>query len=342
MSNVRRSMTLGVLAALLVIAFVISLGSGAVSIAPAQVVSILLSRLGIETAVAFAPQQEAVLTAIRLPRALLSIFVGAGLAVAGAAFQGAFRNPLADPVLLGIASGAVVGAVLVHAFSFTTWGVWSVPLVAFAGALLPTLALLRFAKLQGKTDVTTLILAGVALNLFLGSVVTMITAMARTPGLRDATFWTLGGLGGTLWPHVYVTAPVLLLAALYMWRLGPQLNLLLLGDADAEHLGVDAQRLRLHVSLVATLVTATAVAFAGNVAFIGLVVPHALRRLLGPDHRVLLPASLLGGGALLCFADLTARTLIAPAELPVGVLTTLVGGPLFFYLLGRARREGGW
>lgn len=342
MSAAKRGLTVGVLALAVVASIVVSLGSGAVAVAPGQVVGILLSRMGITTSIDFSAQQEAVLWAIRLPRVLFGVLVGGGLAVSGVVFQGAFRNPLADPVLLGVASGAVLGAVVATVAGVTEWGVWAVPLFAFVTGLLATLGLLRLSRAQGKTDVTTLILAGVALNLFLGAVVSLVTAMARTPGLRDGTFWTLGGLGGTLWQHVYIAGPVVILATLYLWRLGSQLNLLLLGDVEAEHLGVDTHRIRLQVSVVATLVTATAVAFAGSIAFIGLVVPHALRRILGPDHRWLIPASLLGGGALLCVGDLAARTLIAPSELPVGILMTLVGGPLFFYLLDRARREGGW
>lgn len=309
---------------------------------PAQVVGILLHRMGIETAIEFSTQQELVLWAIRLPRVLMGLLVGAALAVSGGVLQGVFRNPLAEPALLGITSGGIVGAVIAIMTGSAGLGVWTLPLAAFLGALLTTFGLHRFSKAHGTTDVTSLILGGVALNLFLGAVISLITFVSRAPGLRDMTFWTLGGLGSTVWPHVYIAAPTIIVATLLLWRLGRQLNLMLLGETEAQNLGVDTNALRTQAIVLISLVVGTAVAFAGSIAFVGLVVPHALRMVFGPDHRVLIPASMLAGAALLSVGDLFARTMVSPMEVPIGILMTLVGGPLFFYLLNRTRKQGGW
>lgn len=342
MSVQRKRLTIGLLSLLVAVAFLVGIGWGAVSIPPAQVVGIIMSRLGFETDIPFSAQQEAVLFAIRLPRVLMALIVGSALAVSGAVLQGVFRNPLAEPVLLGIATGATTGAVIAIALGIASIGAWSLPPAAFVGGLVTTLGLQRFAQRQGRTDVTTLVLSGVAMNLFLGAVISLVTAMSKVPGLRDVTFWTLGGLGGTLWSHFHLAAPVVVMTVIFLWRLGARLDLLLLGETEAQHLGVDTRALRNQAIAWVALSTGTAVAFAGSIAFVGLVVPHAVRMIVGPNHRILIPASALGGAALVGFGDSLARNIIAPMELPIGVLMTLVGGPVFFYLLDRSRKQGAW
>lgn len=326
----------------LIAAFFLGIGWGAVSIPPAQVAGILLHRMGIETNIEFTTQQNLVLWGIRLPRVLLGLLVGAALAVAGGVLQGIFRNPLAEPALLGITSGGVVGAGIAIMTGAAQLGVWATPLAAFLGALLTTLGLHRFARLYGKTDATYLVLGGVALNLFLGAIISLLTFISRAPGMRDMSFWTLGGLGSTQWSHIYLAAPVILIAALLLWRLGAQLNLMLLGETEAQNLGVDTNALRNQAIILIALIVGTAVAFSGSIAFVGLVVPHALRLVFGPDYRILIPASVLAGATLLAVGDLLARTIVSPMEVPIGILMTLVGGPLFFYLLHRTRKQGGW
>lgn len=323
-------------------AFLLGIGWGAVSIPPAQVAGILLHRMGIETTIEFTTQQNLVLWGIRLPRVLLGLLVGAALAVTGGVLQGIFRNPLAEPALLGITSGGIIGAAIAIMTGAATIGVWTTPLAAFLGALLTTFALYRFARTYGKTDATYLILGGVALNLFLGAVISLLTFVSRVPGMRDMSFWTLGGLGSTQWAHIYLAAPVILIATLLLWRLGSQLNLMLLGETEAQNLGVDTHALRNQAIILVSLIVGTAVAFAGSIAFVGLVVPHALRLVFGPDYRYLIPASVLGGATLLAVGDLFARTMVSPMEVPIGILMTVVGGPLFFYLLHRTRKQGGW
>lgn len=338
----RHRIVTALLAVLVVAAFTASVGWGAVAIAPAQVLAVFLHKAGIDTSIAVSTLQESVLWTIRLPRVLMSLIVGAALAVSGVVLQGIFRNPLAEPSLLGISSGAVVMAMLATVTGASKMGAWASPLAGFLGALAVSISLYASFRRAPRRDVTTFVLTGVIINVFLAAIITMLPAVYRNAGLGDTTFWTMGGFGGTMWPSVYVAAPTSLGAALLLWRMSAQLNVLSLGDADAEYLGVDTHRLRMQAVVLTALVTGAAVAFAGVIAFVGLVVPHALRLLIGPDHRQLLPASALGGALMVCVADLLARTLISPAELPVGVLTTVVGGPLFFVLLRQARARGRW
>lgn len=338
----RHRIVTALLAVLVVAAFTASVGWGAVAIAPAQVLAVFLHKAGIDTSIAVSTLQESVLWTIRLPRVLMSLIVGAALAVSGVVLQGIFRNPLAEPSLLGISSGAVVMAMLATVTGASKMGAWASPLAGFLGALAVSISLYASFQHAPRRDVTTFVLTGVIINVFLAAIITMLPAVYRNAGLGDTTFWTMGGFGGTMWPSVYVAAPTSLGAALLLWRNSAQLNVLSLGDADAEYLGVDTHRLRMQAVVLTALVTGAAVAFAGVIAFVGLVVPHALRLLIGPDHRQLLPASALGGALMVCVADLLARTLISPAELPVGVLTTVVGGPLFFVLLRQARARGRW
>lgn len=348
MSRSRRpAAIIGLLSLLLIAAFTVNVGRGAVSIAPAQVAAVFLQKAGIATSIEVPPLQASVLWSIRLPRAVMALVVGAALAVAGVSLQGVFRNPLAEPSLLGISGGAVVASmaatVLRGSWGSRAPGPWLAPLAGFLGALAVTMILYELYRRSPKRDVTSFVLNGVIANVILGAVMTIMPAVFRSSGLgSDAAFWTMGGLGGTLWPSVQITAPVSIGAALLLWRKAPQLNLLALGDTDAEHLGVDTRALRLQTLLLVALVTGAAVAFAGVIAFVGLVVPHALRLLIGPDHRRLLPAGALGGALMVTVADYLARTLVAPSELPVGVLTTIVGGPLFFWLLHRGRARGRW
>lgn len=331
------------LGGLLVGALLLGVGIGAVAIAPVQSAGILLDKAGIATGIAFTDQQAAVLWAIRLPRVALAGLVGAGLAVSGAALQGVFRNPLADPGLIGVSSGAAFGAVAAVVLGFAGLGVASLPVAAFLGGLLTTLIVYGLARSDGRTEVVTLLLTGIALNAIAGAGTGFLTYLADDAELRTITFWSLGSAGGATWPTVGAVAPFIGVGLLLVPRWGRALNLLVLGEREARHLGVATERVRLGIVALAALMTGAAVAVAGTVGFVGLVVPHLLRMVAGPDHRLLLPASGLGGAALLVLADLAARTLAAPAELPLGVVTALAGGPFFLWLLHRTRREhGGW
>ncbi len=276
---------------------------------------------------------------IRLPRVLLGFLVGVSLALSGAVLQGVFRNPLASPYVLGIASGASVGAALTIALGLA--GVFSVPLGAFAGGTSAVAAVYTLGRPKGRgPDRLGLILAGVALGAAFSAVTSFL--MFLTAGDRrmaEILFWTMGGLGRAQWSHIWMLLPVTGIAGVVLWSLGRELNALSLGDEGAFGLGVRPQRLRLLLLSLTTVLTAVAVAFAGTIGFVGLITPHAMRLLVGPDHRRLLPTSALAGGIFLVWADVAARTVMRPAELPLGILTALIGAPFFLSLL-RTRRGG--
>lgn len=340
---VRPAALFTLLLVLLLVAVLLNVGLGAVGIGPLQVAAILADGVGIDPGVSFTDRQAAVLWAIRLPRVALGALVGGGLAVAGAALQGIFRNPLADPGLIGVSSGAALGAVAAIVLGFASLGNFSLPVAAFFGGLLATLVVYAFARHGGRTEVVTLLLTGIAVNAVAGAGTGLLTTMATDAQLRSIVFWTLGSVGGATWPAVLAVLPFVGFGALLMPRWGRELNLMVLGESEAYHLGVSTERVRLALIALAALITGAAVSVAGIVGFVGLVVPHLIRLAAGPDHRTLLPASVLGGATLLLLADLAARTLVVPAELPLGVVTALAGGPFFLWLLHRTRKQhGGW
>ncbi len=341
--RVRRGIVLGVLAGLLLVVGVASIGLGAVRIGPDQVVAILARRVGIHLGVGYSEQQDAVLWAIRLPRVVLAVLVGSGLGVAGAALQGIFRNPLADPGLIGVSSGAAIGAAAMIVLGTTPFGLASVPLAAFAGGLAAAALVYTCARYQGRTEVVTLLLCGIAVNTIAGAVIGLLIVVANDSQLRDIVFWTLGSLGSATWPTVGAVAPLIVVAVLILPRLARSLDLMALGEREAGHLGVATERVRIAVVVLAALATGAGVAVAGVIGFVGLVVPHIVRLLTGPGHRIVLPASALGGAVVLLGADLAARTVAVPREIPLGVVTALVGGPFFLALVVRTRRRhGGW
>ncbi|MGH2531912.1 MAG: FecCD family ABC transporter permease [Thermomicrobiales bacterium] len=334
---------LPILAALFGLAVLLGVGIGAVAIRPAEVAAILADKAGVDSGVDVTRQQSAVLWAIRLPRVLLAALVGAGLAVSGAALQGIFRNPLADPGLIGVSGGAALGAVGAIVLGVAPFGIATLPVAAFCGGLLTTGFVYALARQDGKTEVVTLILTGIALNAISGAATGFLIFFADDAQLRAIVFWSLGSLGGATWTAVLAALPFIGVGLLLVPRWGHALNLLVLGEREARHLGVATERIRIALILLTALMTGAAVAGAGIVGFVGLVVPHLIRLLAGPDHRVVLPASALAGATLLLLADLAARTVVAPAELPIGVVTALVGSPFFLLLLIRTRRfQGGW
>ncbi len=337
----------------LAVLVIVCAGIGAMEIPPAFVTGILAQSVGITLPAPFSGYdhaQEAVLLSIRLPRMLLGVLVGGGLAAAGAAMQGLFRNPLADPGLLGVSSGAAFAAFAAIVFGSALGarlpagaGTWLLPVAAFAGALVALLTLYALSRDgRGRVQVSVMLLAGIAVNALCGAGVGLLSWLASDAQLRSFTFWSMGSLGGALWPALAVATPVFIVVAILLTRLARPLNLLALGESDAGHLGVRVERLKIMVIILCALMVGTAVSVSGAIGFVGLVVPHILRMAGGPDHRWLLPASFLGGGILLVGADVFARTLAAPAELPIGILTALVGGPFFLWLLARGRKQGAW
>jgi iron complex transport system permease protein len=324
-------------------AMIVSLGVGEVRISPAAVVAILLDHAGIDTGIEVTARQDAVLWSIRLPRVLLGAVVGSGLAVAGAALQGIFRNPLADPQLIGVSSGAALGSASLIALAGGSLGLLAGPIGGFVGGLAAGAAVYSIARHQGRTEVVTLILAGIAVAAIGGAGAGLVSFIVEDPAIRTALFWSLGSLSVATWKLWWATIAFVAVGVALLPLFARPLNLMLLGEREAQHLGVDVERVRIVVMALAVLTVGATVAAAGVIGFVGLLVPHGVRLVAGPDHRVVLPASAVGGAALVVLADLAARTMASPIDVPVGLLTAIVGGPLFLWLLRRTRREhGGW
>jgi iron complex transport system permease protein len=326
-----------------VVAAVVATAVGAFEVTPGDVVGVLAHRIGLRIGATPEPLVDAVVWDIRIPRVLLAIVVGGALGCAGAAMQGSFANPLAEPGIIGVSSGAALGAVAAIVVGFTLLGTWSIAGAAFIGGLI-TVAVVYFAsRANGRTEIVTLILTGVALNALTGAVIGLITYLSDDAELRSITFWTLGSVAQATWPKVLVVMPIAVVGAVVACTQAHRLDLLSLGERAARHVGVDVERLRVLMLVVIALLTAAAVAVSGIILFVGLVVPHVVRMIAGPGHRVLLPASALAGALALVVADTISRTAIAPSEIPLGVLTALVGAPFFLWLLRRTRaRQGGW
>ena len=338
------------LALALVVVSLLSISLGPVAIAPHEVLAVLLSNLGLSTGInsgQIASSHDAVVMAIRLPRTVLGILVGSALALAGATMQGLFRNPLADPGLIGVSAGAALAAVSLIVLGSTSLGVlnaslgpFAIPIAAFLGGMLTTLIVYHLASSNGRTQVATLLLAGIAINAIAMAGVGIFTFVADDQQLRSLTFWNLGSLSGASWPALAAASVLIVPPLFFLMRLAPGLNAFVLGEAEAGHLGFDSASLKRQAVFWVALVVGAAVGISGVIGFIGLVVPHLVRLAIGPDHRYLLPGSALLGGTLLLLADLLARTVVTPAELPIGIVTALLGGPFFIWLLLRQRQSG--
>ena len=278
-----------------------------------------------------------ILMEIRLPRALLGVLVGGGLALAGSVFQALLRNPLAEPYILGISGGSAAGAVLVLSLGLTATSSAALPVAAFAGALLAVLLVFRVAASADRgLDVRVLLLAGVVVGSFFTAVIALILSLSEAQAVRSAVLWMMGSLAGATWRNVAVVAAYTLPSTLALMALSRALNLMSIGEETASYLGTDVERVKRVAYGVASLITAAGVAVAGIIGFVGLIVPHALRLVVGSDQRVLLPLSFLAGAAFLTMADLGARLFLDPTEIPIGVVTAFLGVPLFLVLLRRS------
>lgn len=318
-------------------------GIGAVSIAPLEVVAILAARFGLDLPWEFDARQETVLTAIRIPRVLATALVGAAWAGAGVAMQGLYRTALADTALVGIGGGAALGAAIGTSIAIS-WGVIVEPggaafivASAFIAALASSAIVYRVASASGQVVVARMLLAGIALTAFFGALTALVVVASRDPDLGSVSFWSLGSFSGIVGRDVVLAAVVAIPAIALLARLGPQLDALALGEREAGHLGVDVRRLTLLTSTIFSLLTGLAVAIAGVIAFVGLMVPSLVRGWIGPSQRPLAVGSALLGATFMVVADVLARSLFSPAELPVGVITTVVGAPFFLWLLLRDR-----
>ena len=349
---------IGLLGLLCVAVTVTAIAAGAFEVGTADVVRILADPF-IDSAADVDPIARDVVLQIRLPRVLLGLVVGAGLGTAGALLQGIFdcsghRRDLAplptlrstalpDVLLIRSCGREGVGGVFAIALGATAAGIWVLPAAAFAGGLLTTLLVYAGARSGGRTETVTLVLTGIAVNAIAGALIGLAMFISDDAEIRSITFWSLGSVASASWRSLLVAGPLVLIGLLVAGRFARPLDLLGLGEGPAGHLGVDVGRLRLQLITVVAVLTAAGVAVSGIIAFVGLVVPHLVRLLAGPAHRTVLPASALGGAIVLTAGDMLARTIAAPAEIPLGVLTALLGAPVFLVLLRRTRRQqGGW
>lgn len=329
-------MALIFLAFVLFVSVVLALQQGPITISWSEVWSTLWTS---STAVNTVPNR-AILLDIRLPRILMSLIVGAGLAVSGAVMQGLFRNPLADPALIGVSSGAALGAGLAIVFGslvFVEVPMWLLPLNAFIFGLAVTWIVYLIANNRQGTQVATLLLAGVAMQAFAGAAMGLLSYLANDQQLRDLTFWNLGSFGASSWQNFYICAAITIPALIVLLGFAKHLNAMLLGEAEAQHLGVSVENIKRISIVLVSLIVGASVASVGAIGFVGLVVPHVVRLGFGSDHKFLLPASAGLGALLLVIADTFARSIISPAELPIGIITALIGCPFFIFLILKQR-----
>jgi iron complex transport system permease protein len=339
----KRSVLFTLLIIVLLASFVLGVSIGAVSIPPAEVVRILFSHIPAFDSYLTAgwlPEHETIIMTMRFPRVVLAALVGAGLALAGATFQGLFRNPMADPYVIGVSSGAALGAVC----SILVQSIWNIPIrfaipaFAFIFAVVTIFLVYNLARVGGKVPVMTLLLSGIAVSSILSALVSLCMFFSGNQ-LHQVVFWLMGGFSGRGWDYVYIFIPYGVVGSTVIFIYARELNAMLLGEEPAQHLGIEVERVKRRLLIAAALLTGACVSVSGLIGFVGLVIPHIVRMLFGSDHRVLLPAVALIGAAFLLIADVLARVIIAPGELPVGIVTALVGGPFFIYLLRRQKNS---
>jgi len=331
---------IGLLAVVLIVTMVVSSCIGAVDISFSELLSIISYHTRLSDHQGFTSQQASVFFNLRLPRVLLGGLIGAALGVSGAAIQGLFRNPLAEPGLIGISSGATLFAVIMIVLEINifknltgTLSFYALSIAAFIGAGMTTMIVYRIAMKNGKTVITTLLLAGLAINALANSFIGLMTYMATDAQLRNITFWNLGSLGGASWQTVSALLPFVLIPIVTLPFFAKSLNALALGESQALHMGINVKVVKRMIIILATMAVGASVAMAGIIGFIGLIIPHIIRMTFTADHRLVIPGSALLGGALLTGADLIARTIVAPAELPIGILTAMIGVPVFIYII---------
>jgi len=332
------SFILSGLAGGLFLTFVLALTVGSVNIHPFLVTKILFSKIiGIPRT--WPASFEAVIIGVRIPRILLGALVGAALGVSGTAMQGLFRNPMASPYVTGVASGAAFGASLMIVLGIGSF--WISP-AAFLISVSTAFLVYSIARARNKVPVETLLLAGIAISLFFSALVSFTQYIAPEKQLRQIIFWLMGGLWGSNWDKVITCLPPILLGSVGISLFSRDLNAMLSGEEAARNVGVEVKNIRKIVLILASLVTSSAVAVTGIIGFVGLIIPHIMRIFVGPDHRILLPCSFLAGAIFLVWADILARTLIAPTELPVGIITAILGVPFFLFLLRRRKKLMGF
>lgn len=320
---------------LLICAILFATAVGAVDIPLSVATKIILNQLPFIELQGWDKTQETIILTIRLPRVLLAVLIGGGLAISGATLQALFRNPMADPGVIGVSSGGALAAVIALSSGFAATHMFALPAAAFSGALLTLVLVYVIGTRQGRTPVTTLLLSGIAVGIFMGAILSLIlTRIDSSDALREIFFWMMGGLDGRGWDQLKVAIWPILTGSIVLLFFARDLDLLLLdGEEGAQALGMEVKTVQRLLLILSALIIGTAVAFSGTIPFVGLIIPHIVRLILGPNHLSLLPASFLAGGMLLVGSDLLARTLVAPEELRLGIITSLIGVPFFLYLL---------
>lgn len=322
-----------------IIVAIVAISIGPITIPFKHTVAILLNKINLSFSAPYTEQEAIVITEIRLPRIVVAGLVGAALAISGVAMQGLFRNPLVEPGFIGVSSGAAFGAICALFFSWTALGKWSLPFAAFLGALLAMAVIIAVWKVTRTKSVAMLLLLGIGINAFFSSLTNVLIASSDTEQeLRSAIVWLQGELEARTWEHVTMVGPIILIGSIIMILFGRQLNLMLLGDDHAKTSGINLKLMRNSVLALAALITGAAVAVSGIISFVGLVVPHILRLIVGPDHRLLLPLSIVSGAIFLILTDLVSRMILQPITLQVGVVSAMIGAPVFIFLILRSRK----
>lgn len=329
-----------VLAALLVVLAVLATAVGAVNVPFDRTVKIILKNWGLGELTAAEAESEAIIYLIRFPRVLVAVLVGAALSTSGAAMQGMFRNPMAEPGIIGVSSGAGLGAIIAISLGITAKGPYFMPLFASAGAVAASAAVYLLARKGGKIPPLTLILSGVAVSTFIGSITSILLTRINDYQVRTYLFWTMGGLKDRQWEHVRLSAAPIIICILLLLTFARDLNIMLLGEEEARAVGLNPSRTRKLLLLLTATATASAVSVSGSISFVGLITPHIMRLIVGHDHRVLLPASALAGSIFLVACDIISRVVAIPREIGVGIVTSMLGAPYFIYLLLKAKKEG--
>ncbi|HHV97387.1 MAG TPA: iron ABC transporter permease [Clostridiaceae bacterium] len=325
---------------MLLLIIIFSTAIGSVNVPFKDTVKIILKNWGLIKNITFTEGWESIIFYVRFPRVITTILVGAALGTSGAVMQGMFRNPMADPGILGVSSGAGFGAVVAIYLGIHAKSIYFMPLFASAGALVAAFVVFLLSIKNGKIPVMNMILSGMAVSTFLSAITTAILSFARSDQVKQFLFWTVGSLNGTRWEDVKISVIPIIVCTVILLFFSKDLNILLLGEEEAQSVGLNPAKTRKLILLLSSILTATAVSVSGTISFVGLIVPHIIRLLIGPDHRLLIPASALGGSIFLLLCDLIGRTIVAPGELSVGIVTSIIGAPYFLILLNRARKEG--
>ena len=339
----KMTLLIGILAAAAIVSMVTAAGLGPVSVSPGETVRILVGRIPLIGGIipeTWEPLEQNIILGLRLPRVCLGMVVGASLAVCGVTMQALVRNELADPFILGVSNGSAAFATLGMLFgAFSFLGTYSLSISAFIGSAVTIIFVYTISRVRGRINITQLLLSGVAISMIMDGVTNVITLSAPNAlGLHNAEFWMAGSLAGARWAYLTLPLAVLVLCMLVLMLNYRGLNLLLLGDESAGALGVNVRRLQKLLVIVASLMAGVTIAVSGSIGFVGLMVPHFTRMIVGGDHKKVLPVSALLGGILVVWVDVAARTVIAPEELPVGILTAIIGGPIFIWMLKRSNR----